>query len=354
MHLLIFLFSKFIHKPSSSSSASKHSSQKMKEETQWNDAQIRFGPYNSKLITSHSKDIEKTLNGKNDYDDSYGANANADVHSADRETFEFQFLVNLDHDHDHDHNNTNCSNNNSNDDDNDEEKKGEDEDQQLGSRKKLNISLTLEGFQPQSNITYCSTGLTMWPAAELVCNHLIQNPKLLQGKRTLELGSGLGLVGLLAHHIVIGDGRNYNTGACVHMTDGDSDALFQLRQNIAMNHISNNDSNGKNQSLSCNQLLWSKNNAESYLHDKAKDEKFDIILASDIIYAKSVVKPMWETVQVLLKENGYFLFAFARRQVAVNMKDILEEGKLAGFDYTECEETDQDENLFVYMFQRIT
>ncbi len=329
----------------------------MKEETQWNDAQIRFGPYNSKL-TSHSEDIEKTLNrneiGENENNDDYGANANADVHSTDRETFAFQFQVNLDHDH----NNTTYFNNNDNGDEEEEEeekeeKKSEDEDKQLGSSKKfINISLTLKGFQPQSNITYCSTGLTMWPAAELVCNHLIHNPKLLQGKRTLELGSGLGLVGLLAHHIVVGDDRNYNTGACVHMTDGDSDALFQLRQNIAINDISN-DYKGKRQSLSCNQLLWSKNNAESFLHDEANDKKFDLILASDIIYAKSVVKPMWETVQVLLEENGSFLFAFARRQVAVTMKDILEEGKFAGFDYTECKETDQDENLFVYMFQRI-
>ena len=59
---------------------------------------------------------------------------------------------------------------------------------------------------------------------------------------------------------------------------------------------------------------------------------------------------MW-LIQTLLRRDGIFLFAFARRQVAVSIQQVVEAGEKAGFEYEECEETDEKQNLFVYAFR---
>lgn len=346
-------------------------------ETQWNDAQIRFGQYDSTIkITSDGDDrgfknnsnchdegivveVEElthtTDSGSDQGEEKYGYGANAVDFTADEETFTFQFQVDLINkcvDYDPDNNNND-----------DEEKKDVDEKEEQHTT--LDLSIRLKGFHQHSNITYCSTGLTMWPAAEKLCDHLVKNPMFIQGKRILELGSGLGLCGLLAHQMTYSH-KHLNSShenrvqgcASVHLTDGDTDALSQLRQNISANHLFGTDDevdahdNENGPLLSCDQLLWSRNNAEHFLQNNSNGEQYDIILASDIIYAQSVVEPMWETVKVLLKEDGYFLFAFARRQVAVTLQDILEVGESEGFEYDVCEETDPNQHLFVYRFKR--
>ena len=46
---------------------------------------------------------------------------------------------------------------------------------------------------------YDLTGQIMWPAAQLLADHLAANPAVMQGCRcALELGSGLGFPGILA------------------------------------------------------------------------------------------------------------------------------------------------------------
>ena len=294
----------------------------MKGETQWNDAQIRFGHYDST-----TKDMYYALPDAPD-DDQSGSNsgeefgASADL-QLDKEIFTFIF-----------NQPGKASDSFSADDANDDAK----------------VRIELQGYQPKSNVTYCSTGLTTWPAAENLCDHLVKAPTLIRGKRTLELGSGLGLCGLLTHRLT-------DQHAVVHLTDGDTDALHHLRKNISMNsNSSNKDSGCRNDessrsALLCDQLLWSRENATQFLKAKAKNKKFDVILASDIIYALNVVDPMWETVQTLLRRDGIFLFAFARRQVAVSIQQVVEAGEKAGFEYEECEETDKDQNLFVYAFR---
>ena len=258
----------------------------MKGELQWNDAQVRFGEYDSKP-TMHENEEEE-----------FGASADLEY---DKETFNFDFEV-----------------------------------QDIESIRK--ISIELDGYESKSNITYCSTGLTMWKAAEFLCDHLVKQPSILDSKNILELGSGLGLCGILSEHLT-------DEKASIHMTDGDTDTLAHLRSNIQKNL-------GNSSSIECHQLLWSKENAETYLKHTAGNTKFDVILASDIIYNACVVDPMWETVKVLLADNGVYLFAFARRQVAVSAKDVLEAGLNAGFEYEECEETDPNEDLFVYKFRK--
>jgi hypothetical protein len=94
-----------------------------REETQWNDAQIRFGPYNS-TMTRHSSEHESGFanesHGSDKVEESYGASADFEN---DKETFTFVFDY------------------------------PKDDDRSLKDEK---ISISLQGFQSKSNITYCS------------------------------------------------------------------------------------------------------------------------------------------------------------------------------------------------------
>lgn len=71
------------------------------------------------------------------------------------------------------------------------------------------------------------TGLTVWRGAEELNAYLwARREALVAGKRVLELGAGLGLVGLLVAHL---------KPALNVVTDGDEDCLKRLRDNFARN-----------------------------------------------------------------------------------------------------------------------
>ncbi len=137
-----------------------------------------------------------------------------------------------------------------------------------------------------------------------------------------KLGAGLGLNGVLAHKL----GAN-----SVVITDGDSDALVELRKNIAVNRIQNDD----NTTLSAAQLIWGLESSEAFLDNATnKSLQFSIIIASDVIYAPMVIDPLFETVRTLLcKPNGEFWMAFAVRKVPVTIEFVLQKAKDHGFRY---------------------
>ena len=63
------------------------------------------------------------------------------------------------------------------------------------------ISIELNGYKYDSDETFNSTGLTLWRAAEHLCHYMVRHSDVLQNKRVLELGCGLGLCGILAHKL---------------------------------------------------------------------------------------------------------------------------------------------------------
>lgn len=167
--------------------------------------------------------------------------------------------------------------------------------------------------------------------------------------RAVELGSGLGRCGLLLHHLL---GMQDTIGSHVYLTDGDTDTLAQLRDNV----IDNTNRNGRAESVasaenddkdnddknskarhhsalhdvSCHQLLWGRDSTaafcESHFSNPSVGESFDasnntdfdnqhsdkhmarngvdLVFGSDLIYAPRVIGPLFETVSTLLK-HGY-------------------------------------------------
>mmetsp|Transcript_24844 Transcript_24844/g.36756 ORF Transcript_24844/g.36756 Transcript_24844/m.36756 type:complete len:174 (+) Transcript_24844:325-846(+) len=167
--------------------------------------------------------------------------------------------------------------------------------------------------------------------------------ELLQGEtRLLELGAGLGRCGILA--------RLLAPKTCeVFLTDSDTDALFQLRANVILNHLSPVKENNI-ASISCHQLLWGENTARAFL--ARHGGKFDVIIGSDLVYVPNVIQPLMETVSVLLSKsrNGIFVMAHcARRQGnEVRLEMIFDAAEQAGLEYNLLQE---DNDIYLYSFR---
>jgi predicted nicotinamide N-methyase len=173
-----------------------------------------------------------------------------------------------------------------------------------------------------------STGLALW---------------IVRGKRVLELGSGLGLCGILSHLLGASE---------VIATDGDLDVLRNLRYNMNENRMCNDSI------LSCPQLIWGQGlNTFEYVYSKQS-----VILATDVFYSPHLIDPLWYTVDKLLEPDGIFLLGFCRRNVTINQ--VLDKAEDLGFKWTRPNiaegEDDGDEyfsnissfEYFVFVFER--
>ena len=138
----------------------------------------------------------------------------------------------------------------------------------------------------------------------------------------------MGLCGILAHHL--GAHR-------VVLTDGDTDTLALLRDNVTANNVS---SSGK--IVECRQLIWGR----EYVH-AASQETFHLILASDVIYVEEIIDPLFDTVVALLDQDGMFWLSYARRNVSIDK--VLASAEQHGLSWKEPKEAAEG----VYVFQRI-
>lgn len=147
----------------------------------------------------------------------------------------------------------------------------------------------------------------------------------------------MGLCGILAHRL-----GNENT--TVVLTDGDTDALVQLRQNVTLN------STGHSEMISCRQLLWGESNAHAFIRQQQGQQPFDVILASDVIYVPEVVDPLFATVQTCLRRRtGKFLLAYKQRDLPVTNTMVLRAAERAGLHW--YEQSVSQEGMYLYEFR---
>lgn len=217
------------------------------------------------------------------------------------------------------------------------------------------IRIEIRGYKADADAVWKSTGLTVWRAAELLCEHLVENSDLLVprrrsngtdrrgGTRVLELGAGLGLCGILAHHLMTDYGS-------VVVTDGDTDALVALRDNVETNSREATTEGGEEGgTISCRQLLWGREHSEQFLRKYGGGEMFDLLVASDIVYSAVVVAPLWESVSTLMSPDGQFLFGYcSRREVPITIDEVLDAASVAGFAHELVADRD---DVLVYLFR---
>lgn len=130
----------------------------------------------------------------------------------------------------------------------------------------------------------------------------------------LELGSGTGVCGMIAHA---------HCGASkVVMTDGDSKTMKLLRHNIALNNFNFDESLGclrPPNTRHANLLAWGSNaDARQLLEahsDVAAKGGFDVVFAGDVAYEISSLAALFACASRLLKleEDGRFFLAYEDR-----------------------------------------
>jgi predicted nicotinamide N-methyase len=314
------------------------------EERQWTDAQVRWTAANHNLLENDNANDNNDANDDNDDNISQqGSSSSSSFQPDPTQTFSHRFQFPSDDD-----------------------------------EKQTTIDIDLRGYEEHSDAIYISTGLTLWRSSELLCEYMLNDDgiqrldNILQkttqqeekgGIRMLELGSGLGLAGILAHRLLSEImAPSLKRSSTIVLTDGDTNALSVLRQNVENNTSSTTTVCSKlttptRRSISVEQLLWGEATASAFLKNRHQEQRFDIILAADAIYVLANVAPLLETVQVLLQRpHGEFWFSYCRRrQVSVQMEDVLQAADQIGFCWHDDDDHDEpvmeEDDILVYIFR---
>jgi predicted nicotinamide N-methyase len=126
-------------------------------------------------------------------------------------------------------------------------------------------------------------GLRLWPAAEVLVEWALST---LSPSRVLELGAGLGLVGLALAR---------RPGFQVTLTDGDARVCANLRYNAALNDLGED---------VVRQFRW---------EDGLWEEPFDVVLAADCLYDPLLVPPFAAVVDQAVARGADVVLANAVR-----------------------------------------
>ncbi|KAF9074982.1 hypothetical protein BDP27DRAFT_1287196 [Rhodocollybia butyracea] len=87
---------------------------------------------------------------------------------------------------------------------------------------------TLE--ESRTTIENGQTGLRTWFASHLLARYLIQNRDIVEGKRVLELGSGIGFLGIIASSLQ----QLASEGGAIWLTDVNNEVLSQCQRNVQL------------------------------------------------------------------------------------------------------------------------
>ena len=213
------------------------------------------------------------------------------------------------------------------------------------------VEIEVMGLAQEMGQTLNSTGMTLWRAAEELCQHLnAARATELHGKNAVELGAGLGLCSLFAGHFA----------ASVLATDGDAVSLAQLRRNVAHCQEEQADivrARGGNagvatlENIDVAALDWGVGAVELptvIAHMLARDPRgADVVFAADVCYEEAAVSLLFETARALLAASvagvsartvdeppPYFLLAFCYRNVPITY--VLATAKALGFTVTKA------------------
>lgn len=143
----------------------------------------------------------------------------------------------------------------------------------------------------------CISGHYLWPAASLLCAHLCSaSPPLPPAPaRALELGAGCGLAGILA-------GCLLPAGSTLAFTDHDPGVLETCEGNVrATLERLPTPHPGPLVEAGYFDLPWGDAGAAGPVLEGGQ---FELVLGSDVIYSKDIVRPLFETIGKLLKPGG--------------------------------------------------
>ena len=139
----------------------------------------------------------------------------------------------------------------------------------------------------------------LWDSAIVLARHVSEIGEMLIGQHILEIGCGFGLAGIVA----------CQAGGKVVFTDFEHNALLFAKHNTLQNNID---------TATIVQMDWNRVCFQS---------KFDVILASDVIYEEQNWLPILDLLRNLLDPNGVAIFSEPNRKNAGGFfTDLRENG----------------------------
>jgi predicted nicotinamide N-methyase len=147
------------------------------------------------------------------------------------------------------------------------------------------------------------SGQYVWPASIIASNYFINHwgdDEGLRSARILELGAGCGITGLALSKL-----ENVEK---IVFTDYDYGTLDLIKESIELNK---NESIGRCVEFVVDFLQWGNCPADHKTRlvqtNWIEEEKFNLIVGSDLIYSQDVVIPLFQTVKHFLSEGGKFV-----------------------------------------------
>jgi predicted nicotinamide N-methyase len=163
----------------------------------------------------------------------------------------------------------------------------------------------------------------IWPAAVTLSRQIIERGEL-AGRSVLELGAGVGMASIAAA----------KSGARVLCTDYSTEALKFVAYNAMLNRVA----------LDTCRLDW---------RMVIGDEKFDAIIAADVLYERINLLPIVTAIDALLAPDGAAYIADPRRRLAGQFLELIHEnGFLVSDSHMYDAEGDQTVAVTFYKFQR--
>jgi predicted nicotinamide N-methyase len=151
-------------------------------------------------------------------------------------------------------------------------------------------------FLRSEDVTRRPYGIVLWPAAIALAHEL--GTRDLAGKRVLELGAGTGLPGIVAAA----------RGARVVQTDRQPVALRVCAQNAARNGVT------AIEHRAADWIAWT------------DDDRYDLIIGSDILYAGDVHAPLRRIFDRNLAPGGALLLSDPFRDTSFRLLEAMERG----------------------------
>jgi hypothetical protein len=186
--------------------------------------------------------------------------------------------------------------------------------------------------------THDATGVMIWPATHLLCQHIASalpgDGGIQLGEFVLELGCGCGLVGIAALRSAIVANR-----PCLWVaTDMDDHALNLSRTNFCLNGVS---VDGPSSRVWTRTLSWGCDEHADHILDQlatrnggSKNTRFSSIAGADLVYPSTCEKSLqdlFRTVDYMLEDEGMFYLSFASRDGPRTPCKLIETASDAGF-----------------------
>lgn len=167
-----------------------------------------------------------------------------------------------------------------------------------------------------------SRGQYLWPAARSLSVHLIEHWEFLKATNILELGAGVQIIKLTSNNEYLtlrpldqcglaGLAVNHLPGVkTVTFTDHDPGCMQLIQENIALNMDQMRLVDNKVYYLSWGESELLNADFNRSFREAHSLGSFDLIIGSDLIYCKEVIRSLLETVKNLLNPiHGTFVLA---------------------------------------------